>query len=239
MPPSTQGRGAAVSQLPVPERKPDYYIGPTGRPVLTMGLDRTSPGTCDSANGTGNSKLNKCLYNLTIRNAGYPTSNNDRHGSVSSSNSRRVSNKTEHDITSAPARGHCSKSPPQISGSGRFGTAPDTGGRRQPMVSTAGGWSSTAAYQKPASSGICGPSPPAAAATRLLAARSSGGGTRPQSEATGGSRPGSLVLQQQCRYSNHHKQLDNRLSYQRSYDRNIFGYDKPSTNQIVLPPLQI
>ena len=72
MPISTQGRGAVVSQLPVPERKPDYYIGPTGRPVLTMGLDRTSPGTCDSANGTSNSKLNKCLYNLTIRNAGYP-----------------------------------------------------------------------------------------------------------------------------------------------------------------------
>uniref|UniRef100_A0AAG5D8A8 Uncharacterized protein n=1 Tax=Anopheles atroparvus TaxID=41427 RepID=A0AAG5D8A8_ANOAO len=72
---------------------------------------------------------------------------------------------------------------------------------------------------------------------RLLGSRSNV--QRTSSTTTCSNRPqeGRLMVSQQCRYSNLQKQLDNRLTYQRSYDRNIFGYDQ-RMDQFVLPPLQ-
>uniref|UniRef100_A0A182FWW5 Uncharacterized protein n=1 Tax=Anopheles albimanus TaxID=7167 RepID=A0A182FWW5_ANOAL len=47
---------------------------------------------------------------------------------------------------------------------------------------------------------------------------------------------GSLAVPVLSKCSTLRTQLDNRLSYQRSYDRNIFGFTK-KTEQVVLPPL--
>ncbi|XP_052867920.1 uncharacterized protein LOC128273894 [Anopheles cruzii] len=46
------------------------------------------------------------------------------------------------------------------------------------------------------------------------------------------------LLVHPSRYLNTHKQLDNRLAYQRGYDRNIFGCNQ-RMDQFVLPPLPI
>ncbi|XP_058061856.1 uncharacterized protein LOC131212124 [Anopheles bellator] len=46
------------------------------------------------------------------------------------------------------------------------------------------------------------------------------------------------LLVHPSRYLNIHKQLDNRLAYQRGYDRNIFGCNQ-RMDQFVLPPLPI
>ncbi|XP_050078431.1 uncharacterized protein LOC126565307 [Anopheles maculipalpis] len=240
------------------ERKPDYYIGATGLPLLTSHFTTMHRTAADrfnlskSNNGASNSKQNKCLYNLSVRNGGvgatFPTGNNDdRHGSIVTSNSRRASNKTEHDITTIPryssssnssTGGRCSKSPPhRISGSTR-----DTG---RNSFGTAGGWycstgmAAHSGLQIDRSRSLT--SPP----SRLLSARSSMQRHQPTASARRSglgppevSAEGSLVLHQQCRYSNQHKLLDNRLTNQRSYDRNIFGYDQ-RMDQFVLPPLQI
>uniref|UniRef100_A0A182R305 Uncharacterized protein n=1 Tax=Anopheles funestus TaxID=62324 RepID=A0A182R305_ANOFN len=254
---TTQISGA-VSQLPISERKPDYFIGATGRPVLTSHFstmhrtDRLNGAKTD--NVVTNSKLNKCLYNLTVRNGGgggFPTGNNDRHGSIVAS-SRRVSNKTENDISTIPkcssTGGRCSVAPPHISGATR---ATDIG--RNSIGSTSWWCSTGSAHQKSGSFGAayCGPqtdrsrSVTSPSSSRLLTARYSVQQYRPTTTSSTRSGVGppevsasSLVLQQQCRYSNHHKMLDNRLTNQRSYDRNIFGYDQ-RMDQFVLPPLQI
>ncbi|XP_035909939.1 uncharacterized protein LOC118511224 [Anopheles stephensi] len=222
-----------------PDRNPDYYIGATGRPVLTTHFTTMGDrhGLSKSENGARNSKLHKCLYNLTVRNGGgttFPTGNNAyaRHGSIVAS-SRRASNKTEHDITAIPRHGHLgtggrsSKSPPhQISGSTR-----DAG---RSSFGASGGWYSTgtagthSGLQTDRSRSSTSPSP-----SRLLTARST---TRRSGPPEVSAAESSLVLQ--CRYHNQHKLLDNRLTNQRSYDRNIFGYDR-RMDQFVLPPLQI
>ncbi|XP_053662050.1 uncharacterized protein LOC128711208 [Anopheles marshallii] len=257
MPSSTQASGGAVSQLPIPERKPDYFIGTTGRPILTSHFtamhrtDRLNESKSD--NVVTNSKLNKCLHNLKVRNGGgggggaIPIGNSDRHGSIVTS-SRRVSNKNENDITTIPkystTGGRCSVALPHISGSTR---ASDAG---RYSIGPASGWCSIAnAHQK--SGSYCGSptdrsrSSTSPTSARLLAARSSMQQYRPNTTSTKRSSRGSpevadssLVLQQPCRYSNHYKLLDNRLTNQRSYDRNIFGYDQ-RMDQFVLPPLQI
>uniref|UniRef100_A0A182W6Q5 Uncharacterized protein n=1 Tax=Anopheles minimus TaxID=112268 RepID=A0A182W6Q5_9DIPT len=250
--PSNAQTSGAVSQPPILERKPDYFIGTTGRPVLTSHfttMHRTDR-LGKSDNAVTNSKLNKCLYNLTIRNGGggFPTGNSDRHGSIVTS-SRGVSNKTENDITTiakySTTGGRCSVAPPHFSGSTR---ATDTG---RNSLGSASGWCSmtSAAHQKSGSFGThCGSQTDrsrsvTSPSSRMLTARSNMQQyRRPTSTTRSGTGPpevteSSLVLQQQCRYSNPNKLLDNRLINQRSYDRNIFGYQR--MDQFVLPPLQI
>uniref|UniRef100_A0A182MQD1 Uncharacterized protein n=1 Tax=Anopheles culicifacies TaxID=139723 RepID=A0A182MQD1_9DIPT len=240
---STQASGA-VSQSP----KPDYFIGNNGRPVLTSHFTKMHRNVAKSNDAVTNSKLNKCLYNLAVRNGGgaFPTGNGDRHGSIVAS-SRRVSNKSENDITTtakySSTGGRCSVAPSHVSGLPR---ATYTG--RSTIGSTSGWCSMNSARQKSGSFGThCGSqtdrsrSVTSPSSSRLLTGRSS----MQQSTSTTRSGSGhpevtesSLVLQQQCRYSNPHKLLDNRLTHQRSYDRKIFGYDQ-CMDQIVLPPLQI
>ncbi|XP_052892307.1 uncharacterized protein LOC128300328 [Anopheles moucheti] len=256
MPSSTQTSGGAVSRLPVSERKPDYFIGTNGRPILTShftAMHRNGRlSESKSNNEVTKSKLNKCLHNLKVRNGGgggggIPTGNSDRHGSIVTS-SRRASNKNENDITTIPrystTGGRCSVALPHISGSTR---ATDTG---RHSIGPASGWCSVASAHQNSGS-YCGPptdrsrSTTSPTSSRLLTARSSMQQYRPNTTSTKRTSAGSpevaessLVLQQPCRYSNHHKLLDNRLMNQRSYDRNIFGYDQ-RMDQFVLPPLQI
>lgn len=238
MPPNTQTSGA-VRESPTPERKPDYFIGTTGRPVLASHFttmhrtDRLNAHKSNSA--VTNSKRNKCLHNLTVRNGGgsFPTGNTgDRYGSIVA-NSRRVSNKTEHDITTiakySGTGGRCRVAPPHVSGSARV---TDTGrnsiGSMTSAHQNSGSFGTHCGLQTDRSRSVTSPS------SRLLATRYSTtrSGTGPPEIIES-----SLVLQQHCRYSSRHKLLDNRLTNQRSYDRNIFGYDQ--MDQFVLPPLQI
>uniref|UniRef100_A0A182QVS6 Uncharacterized protein n=1 Tax=Anopheles farauti TaxID=69004 RepID=A0A182QVS6_9DIPT len=241
------GRVVVVAE----ERKPDYFIGSTGRPVLTASLSHFTASAkkpmhpCRSGSGgrteddhrrgggTRTTKLSKHLHNLTIRN-GAP-----------------INGKAESDITTPPAivnatGRRCSKSPPVSSG-----PAYDANGRRRMRSNSGGGWHTAPLSNEPKTGSrslggqrgqqhqqqhqpavdrnrsLTSPAP------RLLSIRARFN----QPTDAPNSQP-SLVLQQQCRYSNNHKQLDNRLGYQRSYDRNIFGYDQ-RMDQFVLPPLQI
>uniref|UniRef100_A0A182MYZ1 Uncharacterized protein n=1 Tax=Anopheles dirus TaxID=7168 RepID=A0A182MYZ1_9DIPT len=211
----------------VPERKPDYFIGSTGRPILTSSHftaatmhRRSGSGGRSEDGGARNSKLSKHLHNLTIRNG---AAANDRHGPI---NSKAESGDITTAIVNATGR---RGSTVGSSGSSGWSTTPTnypkTGSR-----SSGGQQRGQQAAVVDRNRSVTSPAP------RLLSAR--GASTARSSRPTEASESCSLVLRQQCRYSNHHKQLDNRLSYQRSYDRNIFGYDQ-RMDQFVLPPLQI
>lgn len=283
----TEAAAATVSEIGDNNgRQPDYYIGRSGIPRLvggsrlgsaveqqrttrrkrgTMSNQRGGPSGGNSVVGTTDPvKLNKCLYNLTVRN-------------------RNGSNRTESD---SPSPSHKSKSPTTGSDSDNNGnnysiwrgsmcsatsTVITTGlcnSRRNSVTSSRGSSSSSSSAIPRSSSahwthlggrnavsrhnGVSseGRSPPPHSTTMLLSDRQ-----RRNATATGGDSNRridrgeceSSSLMRQCRFTvavrrpppptSAAASADNRLSYQRKYDRSIFGYNR--LDQIVLPPLQI
>lgn len=229
-------------------RKPDYFIGSSGLPTVTTQSVKMHRWSTASNDGVRNSKLNKCLYNIAVRDGA-------ARGTIDggSSNLRR-SCKTESDITTikTSTTGRYSKSPSPSTVRGslsspapgctlRFGNAEPGRTVRSPSgwssTMTSNSWRSAAGTDGVTSNRSTGPSPP----PRLLGTRSGmqrASSTTATTTSSNRSQEGGLMVPQHCRYSNLHKQLDNRLSYQRSYDRNIFGLDQ-RMDQFVLPPLQI
>uniref|UniRef100_A0A182IXC7 Uncharacterized protein n=1 Tax=Anopheles atroparvus TaxID=41427 RepID=A0A182IXC7_ANOAO len=257
MPPALEGNRTTRQQVTVPERKPDYFIGSSGLPTLTSPSVKMHHASASSGDGVRNSKLNKCLYNTAIRNgaAGGPGTTGAINVGI------RRSCKTESDITAIKpsTTGRYSKSPSSSTTTAatlssppgclqmRGCTVADAG---RTTGSPPGGWSSSttssSSWRSRSSSSSPSfvmsnsnrqlqkiPCPP----PRLLGGRSNVQRTSSTSTCSNRPQEDRLMVSQQCRYSNLQKQLDNRLTYQRSYDRNIFGYDQ-RMDQFVLPPLQ-
>ncbi|XP_039443917.1 uncharacterized protein LOC120423986 [Culex pipiens pallens] len=231
-------------------RRPDYHIGPNGIPRLT-GLrmrKMNSPQQQPLQQPTDPVKLNKCLYNLTVRNGTNAAVRSDKiesdiairnqYSSKSSSSNCSISDRRSSSTTIASSanrndprntsqQSNYSSSIPRIStsissstnnnsrnsnGIVMNGSRPLLSGRQQRHQRSA-----TAAGDDAGSNGD--------GADANLINGSANGDRR---------RSSSSVLVRQYRLS---AAIDNRLSYQRKYDRTIFGCNR--LDQFVLPPLQI
>ncbi|XP_038110072.1 uncharacterized protein LOC119767006 [Culex quinquefasciatus] len=222
-------------------RRPDYHIGPNGIPRLT-GLRRrkmNSPQQQPLQQPTDPVKLNKCLYNLTVRNGTKIESDiaiRNQYSSKSSSSTCSISDRRSSSTTVASSanrndprntsqQSNYSSPIPRIStsitsstnnsrnsnGIVMNGSRTLLSGRQQRHQRSA-----TAAGDDAGSNGD-------GADANLI-----------NGSANGDRRRNSSVAMRQYRLS---AAIDNRLSYQRKYDRTIFGCNR--LDQFVLPPLQI
>lgn len=250
-------------------RQPDYFIAASGIPRLVgfsgRKMNRNSPAPV----GTDPSKLNKCLYNLTVRNGG---TGGSRNGS-----------KIESDI--AIRNQYSSKSNSSTSVSHKHRSSHSSTGTALSISSASlASWPSSSSTSKTAvmitgrlgtnrrnsvtSSHISSPMPSSFIPTSGNFNHNLGSCSRIAS-VVGRGRPHSTLLgerqrrnvagmgnsnrlddghfggnqtMRQCRFTvavrkTPSSTADNRLNYQRKYDRTIFGYNR--LEQFVLPPLQI
>lgn len=259
------------------DRAPDYHIGANGIPRLTqvitagsrmrkMNSHHQQHHLQQQLQPTDPVKLNKCLYNLTVRNSSSSTVQSDKpansskiesdiairntqYSSVGGSKSSsslspaslnsclRRSSPSTTTVTSSPLR---TSGDPRRSGtntSHQFNSSssiPRSNNNNSSSYSSrnnSGGGSprtllgSRQRYQQQHRSAVTTGDDDGVAAAD---------GTDANLINAGGDRRSSAVVRQYNRLS---AAIDNRLSYQRKYDRTIFGCNR--LDQFVLPPLQI
>ncbi|XP_065094048.1 uncharacterized protein DDB_G0283357-like [Ochlerotatus camptorhynchus] len=251
-------------------RQPDYFVGSSGIPRLVGVTNRRVPRpvAVDSGRnmnrnssvpvGTDPVKLNKCLFNLTVRNRG--------------STGARSGSKTESDI--AIRNQYSNKSNSSTSGSNKNNNSNSTGTALSvPNASLASSTSSTVittglsnnrrnsvtSSHSPSTSsfipmsrnfshnlGNCNRINSAVVHGRSHSTLLSGRQRRNVAEMGDSNRfddnDCGNGMMRQCRFTVAVRKapsstVDNRLNYQRKYDRTIFGYNR--LEQFVLPPLQI
>lgn len=251
-------------------RQPDYYIGPSGIPRIVGGSWRSGTDVdhqrrqrqimnqCGSASGgsisvgTDPVKLNKCLYNLTVRN---------RNGSSKTESDMAIrshpcSHKSKSSASGSDSDNNTNNSNSRGASSWSSSTVITTGlsnNRRNPVTSSTSRAGSSSIPRSTTTQWTHHHLGRSANQSGTVVGRSLLSDRQRRNAVTGVSDSnrlergecGSSLMVRQCRLTvavrrpppTTSASADNRLNYQRKYDRSIFGYNR--LDQIVLPPLQI